>query len=175
MEVVGAEICKQKKRHHSQTGGESVYAVNQIHGIGDIHHKKNRQRQTNPFRNFGNTEKSAQRIQTDSGHPEHQGSEYLNQELAFVTQTDQIVKQSHDIDQYQTGTEKAHVGQGFGIGAEIGQRLQFDDAAADQEQAEEKHRHKTGAAQTGRGRAVLFAGLGLVKQFFLVRYKQNLR
>lgn len=174
MKMLHTENHKKGQGQDTQAGSQTVNAVNQIDGIGDINHKEQSKRQAHGIGNIRNTKKSAQRIDTYPGKPKHQAAQNLHQKLALIPQTDQIVHQPHDIHQDQTGSKKGNTGQGFGIGLQIGIGLQLDNDSPQQGNAEKQHRNKTGTTQTGRRGAVYLTGFGLVEKFFLIRNQKDL-
>lgn len=168
MEMLHAEQQENSQSQNAQAGSQTVNPVNQIHRIGYVDHKKNGQRKAHSIGDISNTEQATQGIDSYPGQPEHHRSQDLHQKLPLVSQSHQIVHDTHNIDQNQTSSKKGYPRKGLRIGRKVFRRLQLQDNGAHQGKTEEEYGYKTNPPQTGRGHAMLLAGLGLIKQLFLI-------
>lgn len=112
LSYIDMHVGEHGKRDAAQTGSQSVDAVYQVDGVGDINDKENGKWNAQPCRKVVNTEQSTQRTDPVAARNEQQGCQYLYQELPAVTYTNQVILHTRQIQQHGTDNVKQEFIQG---------------------------------------------------------------
>ena len=137
------------KRDHAQTGGQAIDSVNQVDGVRDEDNQEEGQGDAEKGTDGINPEQPVEVVDVKPGKGEHQRGQQLDQELLPVTDTDQVVGHTHNIEEGQAGGKQQKLGgrapgkQDAGISA--AQQAQGDEQAnAEQHDGEEAHTAQAG-------------------------------
>ena len=89
----------QPRQSHQRDGTEprsqTVDAVNQVDGIGNIHHDEHGKRHAEPWRNLIHSEESVERLDPYARSHEQACRQYLHQELLLIPHSDEIIGEPH--------------------------------------------------------------------------------
>lgn len=96
----------QPRQSHQRDGTEprsqTVDAVNQVDGIGNIHHDKHGKRHTEPRRHLIHPEESVERLDPYARSHEQARRQYLHQELLLVPHADEVIGEPHQEEHHAT-------------------------------------------------------------------------
>lgn len=96
----------QPRQSHQRDGTEprrqAVDAVNQVDGIGNIHHDEHGERHAHPWRQLIDSEESVERLDPYTRSHEQARRQYLHNELLLVPHAYQVVGESHQEQHHAT-------------------------------------------------------------------------
>ena len=113
--VVNEDDSQNGKGNHTQAGGKSVDAVNQVDGIGNEYGQQHGQGNSYTCGNLVNPEKSVEIVDIESCQWEKCGRDDLHKELLAVSHSHKIIGNTDDIQQGKSGYKKEQLGyHGYG-------------------------------------------------------------
>lgn len=113
--VVNEDDSQNGKGNHTQTGGQSVDAVNQVDGIGDEYGQQHGQRDSYKGGNFIDSEKSVEIINIESSQREECGRDDLHKEFLAISHSCKVIGNTDDIQQGEPGNKEEQFGyHGYG-------------------------------------------------------------
>ena len=91
-----------RESHDGQSRRQSVYAVNEVHGVSDIYREQHRDGHAYPERYLVDEAHILQVAYPQSAHAGQCGRQYLDYELDAVAYSVQVVIQAYDIEHHHT-------------------------------------------------------------------------
>lgn len=163
-----------KEGDAAEAGSQTVDAIDEVDGVGDINHDENGDEDAQQRGQFVDAENAAQGVNPRMGNYKQRGCNDLHQELIAVADTDEVVLNAYQIEQNGTGGKKQVLIERL-FRFEILQRIVHAIAqAGDKTQGDKDDRQKREASQTGNRHGVYLALIGDVEKTFFVRDEQYL-
>lgn len=162
------------QRDAAESGSQTVDAVNQVDGIGYIHHDEHGERHAHPWRQLIDSEESVERLDPHARSHEQRCRHNLHQELLLVPHSNQVVGESHQEQHHATHQQ----------GQKLVRHLPMHRPAAQSHQmiyqhqaahGNQHHREERESAQTGNRRMMHLPLVRHIKEFLLMRDKENVR
>lgn len=176
IDVLGQQVvhvAHHKQGNAAQTGGQSVDAVYQVDGIGDIDNEEYGERNADPCRKVVDAEQSAQRINPVAAADQQEGGENLDQEFLAVAYSDKVVLHPDEVEQHGAHQPEQKFVEGA-VEGKMGDRnsdnitYPHDQGEGDDDGGQERE-----SAQTGYWTGMYLAGVRHVEQAFFVGYQQD--
>lgn len=95
--VVNEDDSQNGKGNHTQTGGKSIYTVNQVDGIGDEYGQQHGQGNSYKGWNFIDSEKSVEIIDIESRQWKKCGRDDLHKEFLAVSHSHEVIGNTDDV------------------------------------------------------------------------------
>lgn len=108
--VVNEDNSQNGKGNHTQAGGKSVDAVNQVDGIGNEYGQQHGQGNSYTCGNLVNPEKSVEIVDIESCQRKECGRDDLYKELLAVSHSHKIISNADDIQQGEPGNKEEQFG-----------------------------------------------------------------
>lgn len=113
--VVNEDDSQNGKGNHTQAGGKSVDAVNQVDGIGNEYGQQHGQGNSYTCGNLVNPEKSVEIVDIESCQRKECGRDDLYKEFFAVSYPHKVIGNTDDIQQGKSGYKKEQLGyHGYG-------------------------------------------------------------
>ena len=164
-----ADDPQYEKGNAAQPGGQTVNAVYQVDGVGDIDHHEQGEQDSQCYRQCMDAEQAAQRVEPLARPHNQKSGHYLHEELVAVAHAHQIVGHADEEKHYAADREEQEF-----VGGQILYRITvIETQSEDEAQGNQYHREKGDAAQAGHGYLVHFPAVWHVKKAFLVGNQQD--
>lgn len=108
--VVNEDDSQNGKGNHTQAGGKSVDAVNQVDGIGNEYGQQHGQGNSYTCGNLVNPEKSVEIVDIESCQRKECGRDDLYKEFFAVSHSHKIISNADDIQQGEPGNKEEQFG-----------------------------------------------------------------
>lgn len=95
--VVNEDDSQNGKGNHTQTGGKSIYTVNQVDGIGDEYRQQHGQGDSYIGGNFIDSEKSVEIIDIESSQWKECGRDDLYKEFFAISYSHEVIGNTDDV------------------------------------------------------------------------------
>ena len=108
--VVNEDNSQNGKGNHTQTGGKSIDAVNQVDGIGDEYGQQHSQGNSYTCGNFIDSEKPVEIINIESRQRKECGRDDLHKEFLTISYSHKVIGNTDDIQQGEPGNKEKQFG-----------------------------------------------------------------
>ena len=168
----------QPRQSHQRDGTEprrqTIDAVNQVDGIGNIHHDEHGKRHTEPWRNLIHPEETVERLDPYARSHEQACRQYLHQELLLVPHAYQVVGETHQEEHHATHQQGEELIRHFPLHgfAVISQQIGYQHKPT---HGNQHHGEESKTAQPWYRRMMHLSLVRHVKQSFLMRDQKNIR
>lgn len=162
------------QRDGTESGSQSVDAVNQVDGIGYVHHDEHGERHAHPWRQLIDSEESVERLDPYARSHEQACRQYLHQELLLVPHSNQVVGESHQEQHHATHQQCQKLIRHLPVQRPAAQSHQmiYQHQAA---HGNQHHREERKSAQSRNRRMMHLSLIRHIKEFLLMRDKENVR
>lgn len=162
------------QRDGTESGSQSVDAVNQVDGIGYVHHDEHGERHAHPWRQLIDSEESVERLDPHARSHEQRCRHYLHQELLLVPHSNQVVGESHQEQHHATHQQCQKLIRHLPVQRPAAQSHQmiYQHQAA---HGNQHHREERKSAQSRNRRMMHLSLIRHIKEFLLMRDKENVR
>lgn len=108
--VVNEDNSQNGKGNHTQAGGKSINAVNQVDSIGNEYGQQHSQRNSYTCGNFIDSEKSVEIVDIESCQRKECGRDDLHKEFLAVSYPHKVIGNTNDIQQGKPGNKEEQFG-----------------------------------------------------------------
>lgn len=162
------------QRDGTESGSQSVDAVNQVDGIGYVHHDEHGERHAHPWRQLIDSEESVERLDPYARSHEQACRQYLHQELLLIPHADEIIGEPHQEEHHATHQQGQKLIRHLPVHRPAAQSHQmiYQHQAA---HGNQHHREERESAQSRNRRMMHLSLVRHIKEFLLMRDKEDVR
>ena len=173
MGIAGQQVqqAQHRKDQYAQAGTQPVHSVDQVRGIDQRDEQQQRKRHPGPCRYRIQPEQALQIIDVTIRKYEQQGPDHLENELALVRKSGNIVGNADNTNQHQSRSEKEEILERH----HCVEGVELPEKPAHEPVSHHNGRKKRHTAQPWNLRRMHFAGIGHVQDTFLLGNQDNFR